>query len=532
MTIEELGRATKQKYPDYASRSDAEVGQAVLKKYPEYQSRITEKGSVLNTVANLVSPGAKAMGEGVGSLLSLISPEQKGLEQSQQGLLAQQNQLFSKARELSSRGDIEGAKRLLSLAQQGSQLVGQQSKATQEQIASGQENLGKGAVSTALQFGSMAVPQISGATTRMGRIGQTAFNGATSGSVLGASQAVLNAETTGRDTANMGLKFGPSSVGDVLTGTIAGGVTGAAVQGVMEGVTGIKNLLSNVAKGNQQKIINIYSDTLKNNIKDERFYKQYKGGVEAVVKDSVKYDIAPTKTGVEKQLRDYGPQYGDIIENESSRLQQEGKRINLAQAYKRAHETVLKRFSHDATLEKQADNWFQSNAQKYKNSTNALPKTANELRKRFDVKVGDVLTPDAAPADAARKAFASELREEFKKLARPEVRDAIQKYQLLSGLSSAMQKEPKMGITEAAFAALSPGNNLTDLILGKAIRSPGLRRAVAQQGLKLASRPQIQSSAVNAKPFSIPTVSAIQRMLNKENEKNQSRSVLPNATSR
>jgi len=41
MTIDDLGRATKTKYPQYGNLSDSEVGQKVLSKYPQYQSQIT-----------------------------------------------------------------------------------------------------------------------------------------------------------------------------------------------------------------------------------------------------------------------------------------------------------------------------------------------------------------------------------------------------------------------------------------------------------------------------------------------------------
>jgi len=40
MTIEELGQATKKKYPQYKNVSDADLGKKILEKYPVYQSRI------------------------------------------------------------------------------------------------------------------------------------------------------------------------------------------------------------------------------------------------------------------------------------------------------------------------------------------------------------------------------------------------------------------------------------------------------------------------------------------------------------
>ena len=41
MTIEQLGQATKAKYPQYQNVSDADLGKKILEKYPQYQSRIT-----------------------------------------------------------------------------------------------------------------------------------------------------------------------------------------------------------------------------------------------------------------------------------------------------------------------------------------------------------------------------------------------------------------------------------------------------------------------------------------------------------
>ena len=303
------------------------------------------------------------------------------------------------------------------------------------------------------------------------RIVQAGKIGATAGGLQGVAGSTREADTL----TEAGIRIGG--------GTIVGGVTGATLQGVFEGGKwGFDKLKGKV----RETAINAYKKTLKNNIRDKKFYKQY-GGEDKIIKDTVKYKIANTKNGVINQLDDYGDEFGKIMKKEADKMQANGDRINVAQAFKRAKAKVQENFSHDKTLLKQVNNWFDAN-KFYSQKTNVLPGTSNQIRIKFDRKVGQLVTGDTIGADAGRKAFATELRNAFKGIAQEETKDAITKYSLLSGLADAMQKEPKFGLTEAALAGASPGTgmmNLVELLLGKAARSPGLRRSISQQGINV-----------------------------------------------
>lgn len=70
ITVEQLGKTVKAKYPAYASKSDTEVGQAVLKKYPQYSSRVQPAAPVApkpedRTVGNYLKEGAYGVGRGL-----------------------------------------------------------------------------------------------------------------------------------------------------------------------------------------------------------------------------------------------------------------------------------------------------------------------------------------------------------------------------------------------------------------------------------------------------------------------------------
>lgn len=469
-----------------------------------------------------VSKGFQSAGTGLAELLSPDVKASKEAQQRAEQAVARTSQASAQATDpkikaLLTRSALSGSENLSNIAQQ--QATGFQENAgiTDKEIGmSPQEFATRRGVGTAAEIGSYLLPStiIGKGATAGARIGTAATKGAVAGGLQGLAGATETADTLGETALQTGL------------GAVVGAGTGAALQGVVEGGVALKNLLEGSKGTIKQKLVDSYKSTLKSNIKDQKFYKQY-GGEDKVVKDAIKYQAPATKQGLEKQLNEYGPEYGKIIEKEASNLQKQGKRVNLAQAFKRAKKTVIDRFSHDSTLEKQANSWFDSNASKYKNTTNALPKTANELRKKFDRKVGEILTADAAPSDAARKAFASELRNEFKKIASQETKDAIQKYQLFSGLAEAMQKEPKIGITEATYAALSPGTglgNLLELGIGKAIRSPGLRRTVATQGIKNIGLPKISQATIKPVENIVnPTMSAINRALENYNQKRQER---------
>lgn len=308
------------------------------------------------------------------------------------------------------------------------------------------------------------------------RIAQAGKVGATVGGLQGLAGSTREADTL----AEAGIR--------TAGGAAIGGATGAVMQGVFEGGKWMFDKLKDSAR---QKAIDAYKNTLKQNVRDKKFYKQY-GGEEKVVKDSVKYKVANTKNGVNNQLERYKPEYERIILEEANKLEKAGTKIDIAKLYENAQKRVKDKLGYDEALLKQANKWFEDNAQKYANQTSAKAISANRLRSNLDQKVGQILTPDAYGQDAARKAFATELRMAFKEKAGSKAKDAIQKYHLLSGLTEAMQKEPKFGLTEAALAGASPGTgliNLVELLLGKAVRSPGLRRSLSQQAMNISAKP-------------------------------------------
>lgn len=374
---------------------------------------------------------------------------------------------------------------------------------------------GPQAVRTGVTAGSLLAPMLAGAglagfaPTAAGRIVGAGTQGALMGGIYGLAQQ-------DEATATQRLE-------DSLIGAGTGAVVGTALQGLIETAGGIKNAIKNLSTKASSKLKDVYSSTLKQNVRDQKFYKQY-GGIDNVVDDAIKYDVPSTKEGVQKTLNNYKSEFNQIMDNETARLQSEGKRINLSQAFKNARKTIEEKFSYDKTLQKQALNWFDSNKQ-YLNKTNVLPATSNQLRVQLDQQVGNMVTSDTYGSDAARKAFATELRKEFKNIASNETKEAIKKYQLLSGLSNAMQKEPVIGITETAMAAASPGKgilNIPEFLLGKAIRSPGVKRTIAKTGTSVAgniSKSGLESASRNViSPF---RTEALRNALNQSMSKNK-----------
>lgn len=449
------------------------------------------------------------------SLIKLAMQEKDPIKK--QALLDQSRQLDQSINQTGER-----ANRLADIVQQGGQITPSEMNMTNGEFA-----LRRGGA-TALEVGSYLVPGAGEAGTIGGRL----INAGVRGVESGALQAAAGASKESTNPLDALLRIG--------SGGVVGGITGSLVQGVLETPQIAKEFWSSMGKKLTPKAKNLYASTLKENIADQKFIKQY-GGLDNVISDAQKYEAANTKNGVTKQLEEYGPKYNDMINAETDRLQSLGKRINLARAFKNAQATVEREFGHDATLLSQAKNWFKANGAKYKNSTNALPKTANELRKSFDKKVGDVLTADAAPADAARKAFATELRKEFKSQVSQQTKDAIQKYQLLSGLSKAMRKEPIAGLAEgttaaagAAAGSLLGGPMALLSALGGygasvAARSPGLKRGISQGIIRAgqAEVPKIVRSAINSSPVVNPAVAALQRVIDKQNKYKTNTSKLP-----
>lgn len=370
------------------------------------------------------------------------------------------------------------------------------------------------------EIGQTALPgalNLPGATAGQ-RIISAGARGAMAGGLQGVSRASIDADTAGE------------ALGTILGGATIGGIAGAGIQTGVEGLTYAGNQVRNLTGKAKDKFTKLYRSTLKDNVADKNFYKKY-GGDEKVFKDAIKYELSPTKNGLNAQFEEYQPEFQNIMDETIEKMNKKGVRMNMADAFKKVEKEVLDDLSYDKTLQKSAQNWFDANKH-YKQMTNVLPANLRETYINLNHKVGQLVTPDTFGADRARKAFAQELTKRFKMFATDEGRDAIQKYWLMSGLLDAMQKEPKLGIVELAGAGASPGTgpmNIIEMLGMKAIRSPGLKRQVAKYGSNFAQNASISQKSANIKPVEFvvnPMVSALQRMIDKENESKVSNKLL------
>jgi len=531
-TYADIGRATKAKYPAYEGKSDEEVGRAVVQKYPEYKSRLNTNSPVQNIAGYL---GLKTALDNTGAIAAtpMINKHTDEFAKSSQEAYKASNSLIQLAKKetdpVRKKALLDQSRSIMDGVNQKSQEFSRNLTKLQDTAGITEKDLGRSNVEFAARRGAGQTAELAAwllpgmvggkAASVGGRVLQAAERGAVAGGLQGVAGAAKDSENVLDAVKRLG------------EGAALGAGTGVALQGVVEGGAKVVDGVKSASPSIKQKLVDVYRGTLKQNIADQKFYKQY-GGEGKVVEDVIKYKLPITKNAVTNELYKFKPEYDKIISAETDSLQQQGKRINLSQAFKRAEAAVKEKYGHDETLLKQAQGWFDANS-KYKNMTNALPKTSNELRKKLDQKVGDILTSEAAPADAARKAFASELRKEFKNMASSETKDAIQRYHLLSGLSDAMQVEPRAGIVEATLAGVSPLSglgNVAEFLAGKILRSPGTRRLVSTTGIKLAENvPQtsVNISKINPSVVINPSIAALQRAIDNETKSKQSRNMLP-----
>jgi hypothetical protein len=353
------------------------------------------------------------------------------------------------------------------------------------------------------------------------RILSAGVRGATAGGLQGVSRASIDADTGGE------------ALGTILGSATVGGIAGAGIQTGVEGLTYAGNKFNNLRGKMKEKAVNLWKSTQKKNIKNEKFFKKYPGGKEGAFNDAIKFELSPTKDGLSVQFEEYQPEFQDIMDETIDRMNKKGLRMNVADAFKQVEKEVLEELSYDKTLQKSAQNWFDANKH-YKHMTNVLPSNLRETYINLNHKVGGMVTQDVYGADRARKAFAQELTKRFKMFATDECRDAIQKYWLMTGLLDSYQKEPKFGIVEVAGAGASPGTgamNLLELMAMKTLRSPGVKRRVSQFAYQNAPNVvgTINQKSANIKPVEYvvsPMVSALQRMINKENESKVSNKLL------
>ena len=368
-----------------------------------------------------------------------------------------------------------------------------------------------------VEIGTFVAPAIKGA----GLTGITKPIEALTGKALG---RIVGSGITG---ATIGGTSGfwegdEKSIIDRVESGLESGATGFAVGGVLqtgiEALGGIGNLVNKLSSKAKQKFKDVYASTLKNTIKSDKFVKQA-GGMDKLVNDSIKYNIPATKDGVKRELEKFGPEHNKIMTRLSKEAESKGAKINIAELFEKAKKETANQLSYDKSLQKAGENWFKQNSH-YSNQTSALPSSVNRLRIKLDQKVGSMITSDiGAGADKARKLFASELRNAFKGVVGPEGQMAIRRYHLLSGLSEAMQVEPKLGIVELTAAAASPGKgamNILEVLGAKAIRSPGLKRVLSKLGITKVSPTKLNLEKL--KSASPAVMKTITDLLNKESQ--------------
>jgi len=349
------------------------------------------------------------------------------------------------------------------------------------------------------ELASFVVPQtkalqVARGTSPLSRIGISALAGSATGGLQGVAKASREAESA------------QDVVGDVLTGAVVGGATGAAIQGAFETPEQIRRAFQGLDKklGISNRLEDLYISTLKENIRDKKFIKQA-GGEKEVFKDAIKLRIPNTRSGVRRELVRYVDEFNDEVSRELAKSEASNKTVNLKQMYEEAKKRTLQELKDPESkdLLAQAKSYFDVADEAYLAPANEVVplESVNRLRKRMDKQVGELLASEIRNGGAkAMKNFASNMRVAIKKEL-PQLKNVFRRYQLLSGLAEAMQKEPVLGITEFAFAGASPatglGSTLFELGAGKAIRSPGLKRAFAAQGVRQLSRKSATPSISN-----------------------------------
>lgn len=301
---------------------------------------------------------------------------------------------------------------------------------------------------------------------------------------------------------------------DAVQKIVTGGGVGAATSGVLQGLSEAKNLVTGVAGklGNTAK--KAYAGTLKQNIADQKFYKQA-GGVDKVVSDAIRLDIPNTKEGVRQELMNYGEEFSKTVDTELAKSKVGGKTADLTSIYTKAKEDVLKQFKDPESrgLLKQAESYFKEADKVYlnENNKNVSLDSINRLRKRLDSRVGELLQDEISNGETkAIKSFATGLREQFRKEL-PQLKDTFRKYQLLSGLAEAMQKEPAFGITNLLGGAIVGSSGVLPGVAATAattaIRSPGLKRKVLGDIIRKSAK--IGTSAPSMTPELLQSVASI-----------------------
>lgn len=539
MTIEELGKKTKTKYSQYSGLSDREVGEKVLAKYPEYQSQIDDR-NVLQKFGDFLSKASPTIANLrlIGSLPELAKRTGETERATEETL-----GLIRRARATQDPQEAERLREQASQLGQPADELQQQIETTQRVGAVSDRDLERSTeefalrrgLAQAFETGSFLAPQttafqslrgLPGVATAGQRIAGAGLAGALPGVFSGLTQASLTAE----DIKEGGV--------DVLEGSLVGGLTGAVFQTVPEFSNWVKESKQVVPQKIRKIAKSVYSDTLKDNVKDLTFYKQA-GGRDQVVEDSIRLRIPNTKQGVQRELVRYGDEYGSIVDDALARSEKAGQKVSVVKFIEETRDDVLNRLNRPETRTqyKAAKNYFDDAIKTYGKNPDNTWADANDLRKFIDSEVGgQVLSETDQGRKYALKQVASKIRNAFKDNF-PELKDPIKRYQLLSGLSDAFRKEPVFGLPEitltatGAVTAGGPGG-LTGLLGGIAARSPGLRRATAGQVLRSIPERTVEVTRQAVQPSRLPQqatplMGAIQRALRNESQSKQEQRRLP-----
>lgn len=335
----------------------------------------------------------------------------------------------------------------------------------------------------------------------------------------GAVPRIIGAASTGLTQGGLGGLADASVASedplDAVKKILTAGATGAATSGALQ--TGAEGI--NAVKSGKNKITdaakNLYGSTLKENIKDQKFYKQA-GGKDLVIEDAIRLNLPPTKEGVRNELLNFGEEFNNKVDDALLKSQKFGQKADLAKLYSEAKQKTIDDLQgpENRNLLKQAQDYFDAADKIYlaPESKSVDFAQINELRKKLDSRVGEILQQDISNGEGkAYKNFASILRENFKTNF-PELKDDFRKYHLLSGLAEAMQKEPSFGLTDLVGATLFSPGGIPGAAAGyvgtKAVRSPGLKRTLS--GKVISNLSQLdQSDATTMTPELLRSVATI-----------------------
>lgn len=501
----------------------------------KYSQPKQDQKSFVQKAGEFITPSFSKLGQVLGAGLSQLSPEAKQAQESQARLDALNAKVAKRAQK---EKDPEIKALLQNAAQQGvaasTQIAQNQASGLQESSGLSDKELAKTpaefaartGVSTGAELASFLTPQGATATTGLGRIGRAALTGGKVGGLVGLSEAAREADTL-------------SEVAGTVAGqTALGAVAGAGIQTGAEGLRKAQQGFGKAADYLKKKGYDAYSRTFKENQSAQRLIDK-KGGPERLAKGFIEEGIPKTKTGVQKEIRKLNSQYEKEV---SKKLKTLGK-TRKVDVDKIIDDTIseaknIYNLPDPKTQRELKDfvNYLESFRGQYSGPKGNL-NNVNELRKLLDKSYYGVDPSRVVDGEKlANDLLSNNLRQAVQEKA-PLTQKFFKRYSLLKTAENIFYKEPKTGIVEFTAAAASPGTgavNILEFLGGKAFRSPG----VARTGASLISGGKQKSSALPlpggvsktgaSKPSYIinPTVQALQRLIDKENQQKQERPLL------